>query len=70
VTDIISNQILSKNYDVSSQPFLQSILIDRWDELGTKFQKLLNENTLSSHMWLVAKKQIENNIKMLLTTHL
>lgn len=54
--DIVRNQILRKNYDVSGQPFLQSILVDRWDELGTKFQTFLNENNLSSHMWLVAKK--------------
>jgi 2-polyprenyl-3-methyl-5-hydroxy-6-metoxy-1,4-benzoquinol methylase/ribosomal protein S27E len=55
--DIVRNQILAQNYDVSSQPLLHTILVDRWDEVGNKFQTFLSENNLSSHMWLVAIKR-------------
>ncbi len=55
-TDIVRNKIIAGELDVSSQPFLKTLLIDRWVELGEKFQKFLQDNNLSSHMWTVAKK--------------
>jgi hypothetical protein len=55
-TDIVRNKIIAGELDVSSQPFLKTLLIDRWKELGEKFQKFLQDNNLSSHMWTVAKK--------------
>jgi len=57
--DIVRNKILAGEYDVSSQPFLKTILIDRWNELRAEFQKFLKENNLSSHMWLVARNPYE-----------
>lgn len=55
--DIVRNKIMAGEYDVSKQPFLKTILINKWDKLGQKFQQFLQENNLSSHMWLVAKRK-------------
>jgi SAM-dependent methyltransferase len=41
---------------LEEQPFLQKVLIDDWDRLGSRFQDFLAANLLSSHMWLVARK--------------
>jgi SAM-dependent methyltransferase len=54
--DIVRNKIIGGSYDVSEQPFLQTVLVDRWNELGKKFQAFLREAELSTHMWVVAKK--------------
>lgn len=44
-------------YDISLQPFLRRVLLEDWERLGEVFQKFLADNLLSSHMWLVARKQ-------------
>ena len=54
--DIVRNKIIEGEYNVDNQPFLMTILIDRWDELGGNFQRFLQNNKLSSHMWTVAMK--------------
>jgi len=54
--DIVRNKIISNEYDVSGQPFLKTVLIDKWDKLGNKFQNFIKKNNLSSHMWIVGKK--------------
>jgi len=54
--DIVRNKIIEGEYNVDNQPFLRTILIDRWDELGGNFQRFLQNNKLSSHMWTVAMK--------------
>jgi len=41
---------------VELDPFLQLVLVERWDELGEPFQRFLAEHQLSSHMWLVARR--------------
>lgn len=53
--DIVRNKILTNEYDVSNQPFLRTLLLEREKELGQKFQVFLQENNLSSHMWIVAR---------------
>ncbi|MDP2669389.1 MAG: class I SAM-dependent methyltransferase [bacterium] len=55
--DIVRNKIISGEFDISDNSFLKSVLIDKWDNLGNKFQAFLKENQLSSHMWLVAKNK-------------
>ncbi|MBI2023018.1 class I SAM-dependent methyltransferase [Candidatus Giovannonibacteria bacterium] len=55
--DIVRNKVISGDFDVSGFPFLKTILFDKWDTLGGKFQSFLKENKLSSHMWLVAKNK-------------
>jgi 2-polyprenyl-3-methyl-5-hydroxy-6-metoxy-1,4-benzoquinol methylase len=42
--------------DLSKNSFLQRVLLDEWDRLGTPFQRFLSENNLSSHMWLAARR--------------
>jgi 2-polyprenyl-3-methyl-5-hydroxy-6-metoxy-1,4-benzoquinol methylase len=42
---------------VRLDPFLQRVLIDEWDRLGWPFQVFLAEHSLSSHMWLAARRQ-------------
>ena len=37
-------------------PFLWEVLLTRWEELGGPFQKFLQDNLLSSHMRVVARK--------------
>jgi 2-polyprenyl-3-methyl-5-hydroxy-6-metoxy-1,4-benzoquinol methylase/ribosomal protein S27E len=54
--DIVRNKIIEGKYNIDAQPFLKTILIDKWDELGKSFQKFLQNNQLSSHMWTVAMK--------------
>ena len=54
--DIVRNKVLTGVLDISVNPFLKHILIDKWEELGEKFQNFLSENKLSSHLWVVAQK--------------
>ena len=37
-------------------PFLSDLLLDRWAELGGSFQKFLQDNNMSSHMMMIARK--------------
>lgn len=55
--ELVRKDVICGNFDISPQPFLKQILIDRWDEIGTKFQRFLSENMLSSNMHLVARKK-------------
>ena len=54
--ELVRKKIINKELDVTNNPFLQLILIDKWDEVGQNFQNFLSTNKLSSHMWIVAKK--------------
>ncbi|MDP3238428.1 MAG: class I SAM-dependent methyltransferase [Myxococcales bacterium] len=54
--ELVRNKILAGEY-AAPDPFLKTVLIDRWDELGGAFQDFLAANRLSSHLWLVARKQ-------------
>jgi 2-polyprenyl-3-methyl-5-hydroxy-6-metoxy-1,4-benzoquinol methylase/ribosomal protein S27E len=54
--ELVRKQILSGNFDVSEQPFLQQILVNEWDKKGEAFQDFLSTNNLSSNMLLVARK--------------
>lgn len=52
--EILRTKVLNNEYSLDGQPFLRTVLIERWEELGQRFQKFLKENRLSSHMWIVA----------------
>jgi 2-polyprenyl-3-methyl-5-hydroxy-6-metoxy-1,4-benzoquinol methylase len=54
--DIVRNKVEAGEFDLSGQPFLERVLIEDWDTLGDTFQRYLQENKLSSHMWMVARK--------------
>ncbi|KKS66079.1 MAG: Methyltransferase type 11 [Parcubacteria group bacterium GW2011_GWB1_42_6] len=55
--DIVRNKIISGEFEIKDKPFLKLLLIDEWDEMGAKFQSFLQNNNLSSNMWLVAKNK-------------
>ena len=54
--EIVRKKIITGEFDVKNQPFLKHILVEKWEILGAAFQKFLEENALSSHLWVVAKK--------------
>jgi 2-polyprenyl-3-methyl-5-hydroxy-6-metoxy-1,4-benzoquinol methylase/Zn ribbon nucleic-acid-binding protein len=54
--EIVRKKALAGVLDLSQQPFLQTLLIDRWDSLGASFQAYLSANGLSSHLWMVARR--------------
>ncbi|MFA6074525.1 MAG: class I SAM-dependent methyltransferase [Negativicutes bacterium] len=54
--DIVRKQVLTGKLSLQDQPFLDEVLVKRWDELGQLFQQFLSDNKLSSHMMVVARK--------------
>ncbi|PIX11946.1 class I SAM-dependent methyltransferase [Candidatus Falkowbacteria bacterium CG_4_8_14_3_um_filter_36_11] len=55
-SELVRKKIINGSFNVSINSFLKYILIDTWDKNGDSFQKFLENNNLSSHMWIVAKK--------------
>jgi len=55
-TDLVRKKILDGEFDSSKNYFLYHILVEEWDSLGSRFQKFLADNLLSSNMWAVAQK--------------
>ncbi len=55
--EIVRNKILKGHFDVSREPFLKYILIDKWTKYKYTFQEFLAANCLSSHLWMVARKR-------------
>jgi hypothetical protein len=55
-TELVRTQVLDGRLDISAQPFLKTLLLDRWEDLGRPFQAFLKANRLSSHMWVVARR--------------
>lgn len=54
--ELVRNKILQGEFDISSQPFLKQVLIEKWEQLGQQFQDFLSRAGLSSSMWIVAQK--------------
>lgn len=55
--ELVRKKVLAGEYNISTQPFLKEILINRWDDIADSFQQFLADNLLSSHMWIVARKR-------------
>jgi 2-polyprenyl-3-methyl-5-hydroxy-6-metoxy-1,4-benzoquinol methylase len=55
--ELVRKKVLSGEFDLGNQRFLKQILIDKWEQVGEAFQEFLAGNQLSSHMWLVARRQ-------------
>lgn len=54
--ELVRNAVLEKKFSLEKNDFLQTILIDKWEELGANFQEFISQNKLSSNMWIVARK--------------
>lgn len=54
--EIVRAKVLAGEATLDS-PTLRTILIDRWDEVGAAFQDFLAANGLSSHLWMVLRKE-------------
>ena len=54
--EFVRTAVQQGRYELSGQPFLQKILIEDWESLGSAFQRFLSGNNLSAHMWSVFKK--------------
>jgi 2-polyprenyl-3-methyl-5-hydroxy-6-metoxy-1,4-benzoquinol methylase/ribosomal protein S27E len=58
--EIVRNAALAGKIDLANQPFLQHVLLDAWDEMGAEFQDFLSGYGLSSHLWLVARRSMDD----------
>ena len=54
---LVRNKILAGEFDISTQPFLEKVLVDNWEQLGQSFQEFLVQHGLSSNMWMAARKE-------------
>lgn len=54
--ELVRKKVLAGEHSLAGEPFLQQVLIERWEETGAAFQTFLADNGLSSHMWLVARR--------------
>ena len=54
--ELVRNKVLSGEFSLDGQPFLQQVLIDEWETAGDRFQDFLAEAGLSSNMWLVGRR--------------
>lgn len=52
---IVRDRALAGSLSLDGQPFLEEVLLRRWDEVGAAFQRFLADNGLSSHMLVVAR---------------
>ena len=54
--ELVRKKALAGQFSLEAQPLLREILLERWEELGAPFQDFLAAHSLSSHMWLVARR--------------
>jgi SAM-dependent methyltransferase len=55
--ELVRKHALSGALDLSGQPWLRELLVDRFETLGGPFQDFLAAQGMSSHMWAVARKR-------------
>ena len=55
--DIVRKKVEPGIHSLDNDLFLKRIIIDKYDVLGANFQAFLSSNRLSSHQWLVARKE-------------
>ena len=53
--EIVRNKILKSEFELEDKE-LKEVLIEQWEEKGRDFQKSLQKNKQSSHMWTVVQK--------------
>lgn len=54
--NIVHNKIMEKTTPEPQSSFMNAVLCKNYNHLGDSFQNYLRENKLSSHMWVVARK--------------
>jgi 2-polyprenyl-3-methyl-5-hydroxy-6-metoxy-1,4-benzoquinol methylase len=54
--ELVRKKVLTGEFDLAGQPFLQRVLIDEWELHGAAFQQFIAAQGLSSNMMLVAQK--------------
>jgi SAM-dependent methyltransferase len=55
--ELVRKAALAGECDLSSQPFLDQVLLDEWERVGDLFQDFLVTAGLSSNMWLVGRRR-------------
>lgn len=55
--DIVRNAVLRGECSLENQPFLRTVLLEKWPALGEAFQNFLAQHGLSSQMLVVARKK-------------
>ncbi|MTD94678.1 methyltransferase domain-containing protein [Hyphomicrobium sp. xq] len=56
--EIVRKRVLSGDFSLAGDRFLQRVLIDEWDRLGAAFQRFLAENQFSGHLTLIGRKPV------------
>jgi 2-polyprenyl-3-methyl-5-hydroxy-6-metoxy-1,4-benzoquinol methylase len=54
--ELVQKKVISGAIDISNRPFLRRVLIEDWNRTRAPFQRFLSESGLSSHMWLVGRR--------------
>ena len=54
--ELVRRAVLAGKFDITDQPFLQELLVNRFDELGMPFQQFLVQHGLSGNMRVFARK--------------
>lgn len=54
--ELVRKKILSKEFSIPENSFLNDVLIVNWDRYGNSFQTFIANYGLSSHMLIIAKK--------------
>lgn len=54
--ELVRKKILSGEFELNNDEFINHVLIKNWEEIGNDFQQFLSNNSMSSNMWAVAQK--------------
>lgn len=54
--ELVRKKALTGAVRLEPGSLLETVLIERWEELGNAFQSFLADHRLSSHLWVVAQK--------------
>lgn len=54
--ELVRKKVQQGRLCLDGQPFLQRVVVDEFETLGASFQRWLAENGLSSHLWVVARR--------------
>lgn len=57
--ELVRKKVLDGLISLDSQPFLQRVLVEEWEQKGAAFQAYLKNQLLSSHMWLVSRRKVD-----------